>query len=56
MTREERLLRVILMLLLAMARWQFDSKDADYRTRATWFGLRDAITEADKELKHETGN
>lgn len=51
MTNEERLLRAILALLCAMARWMFDGPRQDYRTRATWFGLRNGIEAAEKELQ-----
>ena len=50
MATEERLLRAILALLLAVARWQFDSKDADYRTRQTWYGMKEGIDAAQQEL------
>lgn len=49
MTNEERLLRAILALLIALARWQFDSPRADYRTRKSWDGLRFGITAAEQE-------
>ena len=41
----------ILRLLVWMARWQMDAKDADYRTRITWNGLRTAIQETEETIQ-----
>lgn len=46
------LLRAILALLIRMATWQMDAKDADFRSRQTWYGLRDGIDEAKKDLNN----
>ena len=48
---ETQLLKAILRLLILMARWMMDSKDADYRMRTTWFAMRDCIVTAEKELQ-----
>lgn len=51
MTRQELLLESILRLLVLMARWMMDSKDADYRTRETWYQLRDGIATSETVIK-----
>ena len=48
---ETQLLKTILRLLIVIAKWMMDSKEADYRTRETWFAMRDGITAAQKELQ-----
>lgn len=50
---EKQLLVAIFKLLVLMARWMMDSKDADYKTRATWFGLNEAIKDAEKIIERE---